>query len=82
MEGLADQYSQRELSALSYVGQMVLFDAFGEVTASSTAEVPRVSIPTALKLLEALRQAGLVDRIAGRPAVYRLAALGEESLCP
>ena len=75
-----DGFDDRARRALYYVGQMSLFNAFGESRRDDMAAYLGVSPATARKTLDLLAQRGLVRRVRQRPAIYVLTEAGKRRL--
>ncbi len=80
VNSLDDSFSDRERDLLFYIGQLTLFDAFGETDIKRTTAYLRASVPTTRKALGQLRAREYLLRTSMRPAVYRLSQQGRAAL--
>lgn len=69
-------FSDLQISALRYVAQMHLFEAFGETSLVGLTEYLGVSKATASKLLNEWIEDGLLEKVSSRPLVCKLSAAG------
>ena len=79
LDGL-DGFDERARSALYYMGQMSLFNAFEESRRDDMSAYLAVSPATARKTLDALDRQGLIRRVRQRPAIYVLSEAGKRLL--
>ena len=80
VDSLDESFSERDRDLLFFVGQLSLFDTLEETGTRAAAHHLGVTIPTARKALESLRERGFIERTNARPAVYRLSDQGKSAL--
>ena len=80
VDSLDESFSERDRDLLFFVGQLSLFDTLEETGTRVAAHHLGVTIPTARKALESLRERGFIERTNARPAVYRLSDQGKSAL--